>query len=1174
MKPLLSICLLLLASAASAQDAATPDWFKKLDQNADGKISREEMPKRFDQIDADKDGIGTVAEVTAHFAKTQAAAPAPAKAQGEQTAAAPTPDDIEKRAVVIYCDGTKMAGDVYLPKNRQPGQKFPGIVFCAGTGGTKKGLPTRLGPILARAGFVCLGFDYRGWGESDPLLLLTGPVPAPDEKGEITVKAKPVRWQMNLDDQTRDIRSAISFLQGQPEVDPERIGLFGSSYGGGLVTLMAAIDPRVKCAAAQVAGLGTGPQRDKAGYDLLGKQARSEVEPVPLETGKLGGKMARYDNMRANPAKSIGYPPKEELVGRIRIPMIFIDAENEELSDPKENGEKFANILRGNGVPVKYHVIKGISHYGIYREGFQEATDLELAWFQEHLQGEAKPKPQAAAPASSDADLAFFETHIRPVLIKSCYECHSSEAKELKAGLALDGRAALLKGGDSGAVVVPGKPEESLLIASLRYDDPDLQMPPEKHGGKLSDAILANFTEWVKRGAPMPEGQTVGVEERMEARLAHWAFQPVKASPAPPIKNAAWPRNDVDRFVLAELEKKGLAPVADADPLALLRRVYLDLTGLPPTAEQVQALVANPTDFLEQTISNLLESPQFGERWGRHWLDVARYAESSGKETDFAYPQAWRYRDYVIQAFNQDKPFDQFIREQIAGDLLPASDEKRRAELLIATGFLAIGPKSHIEKNPLQFEMDVVDEQIDTVTQAFLGLTAACARCHDHKYDPVSQRDYYAMAGIFRSTDTRYGTIKVIQNNNPSPLVPLEKTADQPEALKPLTAAERQRLEGAIAKDSARIAELTKKREFASSEFVRTRLRLETDRAHLAAYEPDGTPKQFVTCVLERDKPRDSALLIRGEVQKPGDLIPRGLPMVAAGGSAIAEGSGRLELANWIASPENSLTARVIVNRVWLHLFGQGIVATADNFGLSGQAPTHPELLDHLAARFVQEGWSIKKLVRYLMTSHVYALSTAHEAKNLEADPDNTLLWRMTPRRLDAESIRDAMLLTAGKLDLRPPTGSAVGAYGEGYVTGVQTKVRGALDQVSPHRSVYLPVMRNQPLESLALFDMSAGSIVTGQRPQTTVPAQSLYLLNSPYVMKMAEFAAQRLLTERPKSEPHRVKLAYERIFNRPPSDAEIAAALTFVKAGPDAEKAWTALCQSLWASHEFLARG
>jgi len=502
---------------------------------------------------------------------------------------------------------------------------------------------------------------------------------------------------------------------------------------------------------------------------------------------------------------------------------------------------------------------------------------------------------------------------------------------------------------------------------------------------------------------------------------------------------------------------------------------------------------------------------------------------------------------------------------------LEAADEKERAQLLIATGFLAIGPKSHIEKNPLQFEMDVVDEQIDTVSQAFLATTMACARCHDHKYDPISQRDYYALAGIFSSTDTKFGTIKLIQNNNVGTLVPLSEEAGQPDALQPLSQKERQRLEDAIAKNSALIAELTKKREFATAEFVRTRLRLDTDHAHLDAYEADGTPKQFVTCVLEREAPRDSALLLRGEVQKPGDIVPRGLPMLADGGLVIEEGSGRRELADWIVASENPLTARVIVNRVWLHLFGQGLVVTPDNFGLSGQAPTHPELLDYLATRFVKEGWSVKKLIRELMTSRVYALGTTHDAKNFEADPDNTLLWRMTPRRLDAESIRDAMLLTAGKLELRPPIGSAVGAYGEGYVVGANTK---QMDQVSPHRSVYLPVMRNQPLESLALFDMTSGNIVTGQRPQTTVPAQSLYLMNSPYVLKAAEFAAKRLLTDRPKSELHRVKLAYERIFNRPPTDSEVEAALKFVKSNPDATQGWAALCQSLWASHEFLARG
>ena len=1179
------LCALCVSAVPAQAQNATPDWFKKLDRNGDGHISREEMPKLFDQFDADRDGIGTVAELTAYYEKAQAAQKQKAAVA---SASVTLPDKVEKRPVTIWSDGTRMAGDLYLPKNRAEGEKLPAIVLCAGTGGTKGGTQARIAPIFAENGYIVLAFDYRGWGESDPKLMALEKVPAPDENGEVTVKARAVRWQMDFADQTEDIRAAISFVAGEPGVDKDRIGLWGSSYGGGLVTYMAGNDPRVKCTAAQVGGPGAPrtPQAEARLYDHLTKQAREETEPVPFETGNMTGKMERYTHMRVNPSKSIGFSTAEA-AEKITKPILFVVAENEELGNIA-NTERAAATIRERGVPTKYHVIKGISHYGIYREGFEEATRTELAWFDEHLKGAAAkavapepeaapaPKPTAAAkPVTSDADLAFFEKNVRPVLIKSCYECHSAEADKLKAGLALDARAALLMGGDSGAAVVPGKPEESLLIASLRYEDPDLQMPPEQHGGKLSDAVIANFVEWVKRGAPMPEGEAVAVARKMEARIDHWAFKPVKDSPAPAVKDASWPRTEVDRFVLAELEKNGLAPVAEAEPAALLRRVHLDLTGLPPTAEEVQAFLADPTrESLVHTIDGLLESPHFGGRWGRHWLDVARYAESSGKETDFAYPQAWRYRDYVIASFNEDKPFDRFIREQIAGDLLEAADEKERAGLLIATGFLAIGPKSHIEKNPLQFEMDVVDEQIDTVSQAFLGMTMACARCHDNKYDPVSQRDYYALAGIFRSTDTKFGTVKLIQNNNPGALVPLSEAAGQLDALKPLTPGERDRLEKNIARDSARLAELTKEKMFASSEFVRTRIRLATDKAHLDAYEADGTPKQFVTCVLEREKPRDSALLLRGEVQKPGDLVPRGLPMLADGGSHIDSGSGRKELAEWIASPYNPLTSRVLVNRVWLHLFGQGLVVTPDNFGLSGQAPTHPALLDHLAARFVKEGWSVKKLIRELMTSRVYALSTAHDAKNYDADPDNTLLWRMTPRRLDAESIRDAMLLTAGKLDLTPPTGSAVAIYGEGYVTGVQTVVRGPLDQISPHRSVYLPVMRNLPLESLALFDMTSGSIVTGQRPQTTVPAQSLYLLNSPYVLKAAGFAAQRLLTDRPKSEPHRVKLAYERIFNRPPTDAEIEAALKFVKTNPDATQGWAALCQSLWASHEFLARG
>ena len=1307
------------------------------------------------------------------------------------------PATVEKRDVVIWSDGTRMAGDLYLPKNRKEGEKLPAVIFCAGTGGTKGGTGGRLGPIFAEKGYVALAFDYRGWGDSESQLMAVGPQPKPDEKGELSIKVKALRWQMNYTDQTEDIRAAISFLSGEPAVDPKRIGLVGSSYGGGLVTYMAGTDPRVKCVAAQVPGLG-GANRGRAveaAYRLHSQQARGEVEPIPLETGKMTGKMEKYTNMRTNAAKSIGFSALEASA-KISIPIIFLVAENEELSNNDVVAEAQRQIA-ARGVPSKYHVIKGITHYGIYREGFNEATELELAWFNEHLKGaavksasteaaskqavapatvpaagadpvgaakdspkasaeqafatldrdkdgklspgefvalrtklkfahqpeafanffqsldadgdgiltldeyrkiaehrphdggtnaqtakkmpEAKdpPKPvattspssptasaaarpgieqgfaamdtdkngrlsakefdvlkgsakyfkehpeavgplfkkldtngdgaltleeyrniakpaqtkggqgksqqppspsesaspaatQSAAPVTQNqADLAFYEKHIRPVLIKNCYECHSAEADKLKAGLALDSRDALLKGGDSGRAVVLGEPDKSLLITSLLHTDPDLRMPPEKKGGKLKDETIQNFKEWVRRGLPMPEGSTITTEAKMEARMDHWAYKPLEEQAPPDVRLAAWPRTETDRYVLAAMEKKGLSPAGDAEPSALLRRVHLDLTGLPPTPEDIRRFQADPSlAAYARIVDELLGSPRFGERWGRHWLDVVRFAESSGKETDFAYAEAWRYRDYVIAAFNADKPYDRFIREQVSGDLLPAADARSRADLLIATGFLSIGPKSHIEKNPAQFEMDLIDEQIDAVSQAFLATTIACARCHDHKYDPVSQRDYYALAGIFRSTDTLFGTFSTVQNNNPGRLHPLPPRSGLPSAVAPLTDAARKKLEASASKNAERLAELAKKGEVATAEYVSRRIRLHHDRASLDAYEPDGAPKQFITGVVEKKKPSDAPLLFRGEIDRPGEVIPRSLPSMSGRADGVKTGSGRKELADWLASPDNPLTARVMVNRIWLHLFGQGLVRTPDNFGLSGMTPSHPELLDHLAARFIREGWSVKKAIRNLVLSRTYALATTHLEKNHEIDPDNVLLWRMSPRRLDAETIRDAMLATSGKLVLTPPTGSLVGSYAiGGYVVGANTK---QADQRSPHRSVYLPNVRNLPHESLALFDMPTGSSVTGQRPQTTVPAQSLYLLNSPYVAELAGLAALRLSKERPGDESHRVTLAYERILNRAPSAAEIASALDFVRSH---SKGWSALCQSLWCSYEFLHR-
>jgi dienelactone hydrolase len=381
----------LVVGISVAQETATPEWLKKIDRNGDGKISREEMPKVFDQIDTDKDGVATVAEVTAHFAKTQGKAPAapsnPPANPNEPSARGALPDTVEKRAVTIWSDGTRMAGDLYLPKNRQEGEKLPAIVFCAGTGGTKGGTGGRLGPIFAEKGYVALAFDYRGWGESESQLMAVDPQPKPDEAGELSIKVKALRWQMNYTDQTEDIRAAISFLAGEPTVDAQRIGLMGSSYGGGLVIYMAGTDPRVKCVVAQVPGLG-GANRDRAlaaAFRLHTQQARGEVEPVPLETGKMTGKMERYSNMRTNPAKSIGFSALEA-AAKINVPALFVVAENEELSNNDIVAEAQKEIA-ARGVPSKYHVVKGITHYGIYREGFEEATALEIAWFEEHLTG-------------------------------------------------------------------------------------------------------------------------------------------------------------------------------------------------------------------------------------------------------------------------------------------------------------------------------------------------------------------------------------------------------------------------------------------------------------------------------------------------------------------------------------------------------------------------------------------------------------------------------------------------------------------------------------------------------------------------------------------------------------------------------------------------------------------
>ena len=701
-------------------------------------------------------------------------------------------------------------------------------------------------------------------------------------------------------------------------------------------------------------------------------------------------------------------------------------------------------------------------------------------------------------------------------------------------------------------------------------------------------------------------------------------------------------------------KRKGCSRSRDADKSTLLRRVYFDLIGLPPTPPEIDAFLkdASPEAFAK-VVDRLLASPQFGERWGRHWLDVARYAESSGKDVNIAFPHAWRYRDYVIDAFNKDKPYDQFVREQIAGDLLPADDaagQRRRNSM--ATGFLALGAKGLNEMNPRQFALDVADEQIDAMSQAVLGLTVACARCHDHKFDPIPQRDYYALAGIFLSTETRYGTAQGVQNRHASELIELPTSADVPKLGKTLSATERARLEERLESLRAEQRELFAARlgqraggrenEEANNRPQRPRqnnqlrplvvlTEIGTIETQLKSFDADGYSKALAMGVQDRpaqglgaegrfgpgfrERMRrvpgrapiafpaitDSPLFARGDVDKAGDKVPRGtLTLIDAGAmpAVPAKSSGRLELAQWLTSAENPLTARVMANRLWHWLLGQGLVPSVDNLGTTGQKPANQALLDHLATRLIENGWSVKKTIREIVLSRAYQRSSAFDEKNFAADPENTLCWRISKRRLDAECIRDAMFAVSGQLDLNPPTGSLIARSGDGPIGG--PRLRGIsedsiINASGNFRSVYLPVPRDVLPDSLAAFDFAENSLVTGARETTNVPAQALYLLNSSAVTAQAQKLGMRIIAAYPGGPnggaaanlDQRVNYAYWLTLSRAPDAAERQAALAFftkfpsnwsrgdksapgLKDADDVQAAWTSFCRALFASAEF----
>ncbi len=793
------------------------------------------------------------------------------------------------------------------------------------------------------------------------------------------------------------------------------------------------------------------------------------------------------------------------------------------------------------------------------------------------------------AGGQSPEQNAFFETKIRPVLVKHCYECHSSESKEPKGGLLLDTREGIRRGGDSGHGIVPGELQDSLVLTAMQYES--MEMPPK---GKLPDRVIADFAKWVRDGAHDPrDGKSAPIRQEIDFERARefWSFQAITNPPVPTVNRLGWLRTEIDAFIAARLEQAGLRSVKDADGYTLGRRIYLDLIGLPPSPEQADefanAYAQNADDAIGSLVDQLLDSPHFGERWGRHWMDVVRYAESTGMERNGTYPQAWRYRDWVIDAMNRDKSYRDFVLEQIAGDCLPNASHVDRDANYTATGLLALGPKSLNESSKEKFKMDVVDEQIDVVSRAFIGLTAACARCHDHKFDPIPQSEYYALAGIFASSDTLYGTGRTNGNRNPGRVLSLsgdtvKKTtladnnsgrqrkvyANQLKTAEKRLRVFQQQLEKASSQKAEQAVE--KKIRTVRQDIQRAKNRLKQVADVKQKPDPNAV---LVMAVVEGDKLNDTPLRVRGEPGDHGSVVPRGFLTIATSGTPARiaqDSSGRLELAEWIVDPTNPLTARVMVNRVWQHLFGRGLVATVNNFGANGDRPSHPQLLDHLATTFNSDGGSVKRLIRRIMISRVYRLQSTDDESGLAKDPDNVLLWRMNQRRLEAEVLRDSMLFASGQIDLAPAQSSVVEKVGNGLV-GRNIRPE-QLAEESFHRSVYLPIVRGAVPEVLRVFDFPEPSIISGARDVTTVPTQALFMMNDPSVIQAAGKLAEQLLEATDLQDEDRVRFAYRAVVSREPSADELKVALDFineVKQESDSI-AWTGFCQSLFGSSEF----
>ena len=793
--------------------------------------------------------------------------------------------------------------------------------------------------------------------------------------------------------------------------------------------------------------------------------------------------------------------------------------------------------------------------------------------------GGVAPRP-ADKPDLNAAGLEVFEKHIRPVLIDRCYKCHSeTDGAKVKGGLRLDSRDAFLKGGDSGKVIIPGEPARSLLITAITYHDQSIQMPPKE---PLTKEQVAYFEQWVKLGAPDPRTEKAlttppavadkGPYDWNEAKR-FWSFQPMKDPAVPAIKNEAWALTDIDRFLLAAMEARGLRPVKPADRRTLIRRVTFDLTGLPPTPEEVEAFIRDESPGAWATvIDRLLASPAYGEKWARQWLDVARYADTSGCNSDYPVPSAYKYRNYVINAFNTDKPYDRFLAEQLAGDLLPAVSEAQRQEQVIATGYIANSRR--FGSRNAEFHL-TIEDTIDNVGKAMLGLSVSCARCHDHKFDPIPQSDYYALYGIFSSTKYAFPGTEIYRHTKDFALMGTkeevakalkweqelaaldDKAEELTQEIKKYQAAIKLRdklLKSdhpndhlmAKAMDTARRLETVA---FGKRNYEEVKADIDEVKSKVLRLENNAPEIEKAYAVSDKPRTMDARIHKKGEPKTTGDLVRRGF-LTVLGGQKLPDGysgSGRLELAKWITDPANPLTARVMVNRIWQGHFGRGIVQTASDFGIRGKRPTHPELIDYLARRFVDSGWSVKAIHRMILMSRAYQLASEEDPSNARIDPSNDYLWRFNARRLSAEEVRDAMLFVSGALDggERPGKGGEHPFPAEKEWKYTQHKQFFAVYETD-RRSIYMMQQRLRKHPFLEVFDGADTNASTDQRAISVTPLQALFLMNNPLAHRLADEFAVRVgmaMTD----EADRVQYAHRLALGRAATDEEVQVARVYL---------------------------